>query len=520
LSVASLLWIGIPASAQSPTQQAQPTATRDNDTTVKELSSFDGFLDSHPEIAEHLRKDPSQVKNEEFLEQHPELRQYLRNHPGVQEEISENPRAFMHEERGFERQETRGELSRLDAFLDRHQEIAEQLRKNPSLVNDRQFLQQHPELQQFLQDHGNIAAELRRDPNVFMREEQRFDQREDGRDRDMTRGQLAGLDRFLDSHPEIAEQLQKNPALVNDKKFVHDHPALQSYLQQHPEVREEFRENPNAFMQQEQRFDQREEARDRDMTHGQLANMDRFLDSHPEIAEQLRKNPALVNDEKFVKDHPALQSYLQQHPGVREEFSENPNGVMQQEQRFDQREESRDRDMTRGQLAGMDRFLDSHPEVAEQLRKNPSLVNDKKFVDQHPALQSYLQQHPGVREEFRENPNAFMRQEQRFDRQEDYGRGAQGFDRDGSRSEAANFGQFLGIHANIAAQISKDPSLVNNKEFMESHPELRDYLKTHPAAQAQLQQNPQAFLQSAQQAGSKPVPKVPPVAQPMQKKQR
>jgi phage-related protein len=438
LSVASLLWIGIPASAQSPTQQAQPTATRDNDTTVKELSSFDGFLDNHSEIAEQLRKDPSQVKNEQFLEQHPELQQYLRNHPGVQEEISENPRAFMHEERGFERQETRGELSRLDAFLDHHPEIAEQLRKNPSLVNDRQFLQQHPELQRFLQDHGNIAAELRRDPNLFMREEQRFDQREDGRYRDMT--------------------------------------------------------------------------------HGQLASMDRFLDSHPEVAEQLRKDPALVNDKKFVDQHPALQSYLQQHPGVRAEFSENPNGVMQQEQHFDQRGDGRDRDLTRGQLASLDRFLDSHPEVAEQLRKNPSLVNDKKFVDQHPALQSYLQQHPGVREEFGENPNAFMRQEQHFDRQEDYGRGTQGFDRDGGlRSEAANFGQFLGVHANIAAQISKDPSLVNNKEFMESHPELRDYLKTHPAAQAQLQQNPQAFLQSAQQTGSKAVPKAPPVAQPLQK---
>src|SRR5580700_4493778 len=35
----------------------------------------------------------------------------------------------------------------------------------------------------------------------------------------------------------------------------------------------------------------------------------------------------------------------------------------------------RDDDATRRQLAGFDKFLDSHPEVAEQLRKNPSLVN-------------------------------------------------------------------------------------------------------------------------------------------------
>src|SRR5262249_39298066 len=82
--------------------------------------------------------------------------------------------------------------------------------------------------------------------------------------------------------------------------------------------------------------------------------------------------------------------------------------------------------------------------------------------------------------------------------------------------EAASFGQFLGVHANIAAQVSQDPTPLNNKEFMETHPELQDYLKSHPAAQAQLQQNPQAFLQSAQQA-TKPAPKSPSLPRPLQK---
>ena len=516
LSVASLFCIGSPANAQStPTQTAPAVAAPDNDTTTRELARFDDFMDAHPVIAEQLRKDPSQVKNQEFLEQNPALQQFLQQHPAVQGEISENPNAFMRQERTFDRQETRKELTNLDAFLDSHPEVAEQLRKNPALVNDRDFVRTHPALQEFLQTHGGAAQELRQNPNAFMQREQRFDQREDGqRDQDMTRGQMAGMDRFLDSHPEIAEQLRKNPALVNDKKFVQSHPALQSYLQQHPEAREGFRENSNAFTQQEQRFDQRRDGRDRDMTRGQMAGMDRFLDSHPEVAEQLRKNPSLVNDKKFVQSHPALQSYLQQHPEVREEFRENPNAFMQQEQRFDQRQDGRDRDMRGGQVAGMDRFLDSHPEVAEQLRKNPELVNDKKFVQSHPALQSYLQQHPGAREEFGENPNAFLRQEQRFDHQESF-RGAGGFDHE-ANGEAASFGEFLGVHANIAAQISKDPSLVNNKEYMENHPELQQYLKAHPAAQAQLQQNPQAFLQSAQQV-SKPAPKTPTVATPAQK---
>src|SRR5215475_6733306 len=69
-------------------------------------------------------------------------------------------------------------------------------------------------------------------------------------------------------------------------------------------------------------------APDHDTTRGELLSFDNFLDQHREIAEQLRKNPSLVNNEEFVKNHPALLTYLQDHPGVREEFTENPNGFM------------------------------------------------------------------------------------------------------------------------------------------------------------------------------------------------
>ncbi|MGA8538095.1 MAG: hypothetical protein WB566_01265, partial [Terriglobales bacterium] len=78
-----------------------------------------------------------------------------------------------------------------------------------------------------------------------------------------------------------------------------------------------------------------------------------------------------------------------------------------------------DDDVTRQEIASMDRFLDAHPEIAEQLRKDPSRIDSREFVDNHPALHEYLQQHPNVREEFKEHPDAFMRREERYDRQED-----------------------------------------------------------------------------------------------------
>ena len=252
-----------------------------------------------------------------------------------------------------------------------------------------------------------------------------------------------------------------------------------------------------------------------DTTRRELAEMDRFLDGHPEVAEQLRKDPSLINNQEFVEKHPELREFLQNHPGVREEFRENPNAFMRQENRYERHEgddhdrdrDRRDGDTTRRELASMDRFMDGHPEIAEQLRKNPSLVNNREFVENHPALQEYLQSHSEVREEFKENPNAFMRQENRYDRREDdrdRGHGIKTGDRNDrnrmgnpdGRGELTSFGQFLGGHSTVAEQLSKDPSLANNKEYLANHPELGEYLKAHPAVTQQLSENPQAVMSS------------------------
>ena len=152
-----------------------------------------------------------------------------------------------------------------------------------------------------------------------------------------------------------------------------------------------------------------------------------------------------------------------------------------------------DNDTTRQELANFDKFLDSHREIAEQLRKDPSLVDKQEFVKSHPALQSYLQEHPEVRAEIKENPNSFMQMEARYDHNEN------GMDRNRERRPFASFGGFLNSHANIAEQLSKDPSLVKNQEYMENHPELREYLNANPEVRQRLMANPQSFVRSTQQ---------------------
>jgi hypothetical protein len=397
---------------------------------------------------------------------------------------------------------TRRQLSAFDQFLDQHAELAGQLRSNPSLVNNEEFVENHPDLQRYLQQHPEVREEMNQNPNAVMHQEQRFDRREDRqgdrdgtRDRDTTRNELVNMDRFLDSHPEIAEQVRKNPSLVDNKDFVKSHPAFQEFLASHPNVRQELQGNPNAFMSREQGYDRREAMRGGDITRNELVNMDRFLDSHPEIAEQVRKNPSLVDNKDFVKSHPSLQEFLASHPNVRTEMQEDPNFFMSREQGSDRQQDMRDRDVTRGQLANTDKFLDSHPEIAEQLRKNPGLVNDKKFVNNHPQLQQFLADHPGVREEVAENPNAFMRQEQRFDAHESFGNRR---DHDVNRGELSSFHEFLEGHSTIATELSKNPSLAKNEEYLENHSALQTYLKSNPQVREELNENPRSFVKSAQ----------------------
>jgi len=176
-------------------------------------------------------------------------------------------------------------------------------------------------------------------------------------------------------------------------------------------------------------------------------------------------------------------------------------------------------DNGRGDIASFDQFLDSHREIAEQLRRQPSLADNKQFLKDHPALQSYLQRNPSVRERLEQNPNAFMGQEAywehsgddrtadldaRYDR--DRNNNAKGYDRnrhaDRDRDAQKHFGEFLGSHQDIAAQLSRNPSLCKDHAYLQNHPELQAYLNEHPEVRQPLTSYPDTFMKSTQQFNS------------------
>jgi hypothetical protein len=52
------------------------------------------------------------------------------------------------------------------------------------------------------------------------------------------------LDRFLDSHPEIENEVLGDPHRISDTGYVHDHPELEAFLDSHPLVKAD----PRAFI--------------------------------------------------------------------------------------------------------------------------------------------------------------------------------------------------------------------------------------------------------------------------------
>jgi hypothetical protein len=522
-ALAAFFWLGSPAiSYAAPAQNAakQNRPADDGDTTRQELARFDQFLDAHREIGEQVRRDPSLVDKDEFVKNHPALQTFLQEHPGVREELKENPNAFMHKEARYDRYEDsryREERIRFDQFLDSHREISEQLHRNPSLLNDKEYLKNHPELASYEKNHPEFQEQIRHDPYALMRAEDKDERRDSSRIRE----ERVHFDQFLDSHREISEQLHKNPSLLNDKDYLKNHPELQTYLKNHPGFQDQVRNDPYASMHAEDQDNGRgainrdndtrrnrdnDARRDDDRNKQDADNRNRDNDARrdddrnkQDADNRNRDNDARRDDDRNKQDadNRNRDNDARRDDDRNKQDADNRNRDNDARRDYDRNRQDadnhgRDNDGGHDELASFDRFLDGHREIAEQIRKNPSLANNDEFVKTHPALQSYLQQHPGVRTEISRNPNTFMQQEARYDKYE--GR---------MQTEAGEphkrFGEFLGGHSNIAGDLSKNPSLVKNDEYMANHPELKQYLGSHPDVQKGLMENPESFVKSSQQ---------------------
>ncbi len=242
------------------------------------------------------------------------------------------------------------EVTQFDQFLDSHREIGEQLRKDPSLIDNKEFVQKHPALQTYMNEHQGFREQIRENPDAFLRQNDRYDRQEGARDSSASpdkdsarrdrdddanrRRELARYDEFAKSHREIAEQLRRDPSLVDNREFVDKHPALQAFLQEQPEVREQMRENPNAFMRQEDSMYRQDNRRDNFNNREHVASFGEFLNGHSNVAREVSKDPSLVTRQEYLDNHQELREYLNSHPEVRDEMMANPHGFVKSAQEF------------------------------------------------------------------------------------------------------------------------------------------------------------------------------------------
>ncbi len=56
-------------------------------------------------------------------------------------------------------------------------------------------------------------------------------------------------------------------------------------------------------------------------------------------------------------------------------------------------------------------------EVAGELKKNPKLIDDPKYLAQHPKLAKYLEEHPGAKEKIKQDPVGFFQHLKEANRQ-------------------------------------------------------------------------------------------------------
>ena len=299
---------------------------------------------------------------------------------------------------------------------------------------------------------------------------------------------------YLDHHPKVAQQLSHNPGLVDNPQFLATHPGLDSYLATHPQVRTELQQHPERFMNAERRYEAHENENGSGFPNA--APVGRFdngyLDHHPEVAQQLSHNPGLVDNPQFLATHPGLDSYLATHPQVRTELQQHPERFMNAERRYEAHENENGSGFPNAAPVGRfdNGYLDHHPEVAQQLSHNPGLVDNPQFLATHPGLDSYLATHPQVRTELQRHPERFMNAERRYEAHEN--ENGPGF------PNAAPVGRFdngyLDHHPEVAQQLSHNPGMVDNPQFLATHPGLDSYLATHPQVRTELQQHPERFM--------------------------
>lgn len=135
---------------------------------------------------------------------------------------------------------------------------------------------------------------------------------------------------------------------------------------------------------------------------GEKDNIQDYLNNHPEQARQLHENPSLINDPNWLKQNPKVSNWLQKHPDMKERATTDPHN-------FINRSESGTLKADHAMLNKSGNYLNQHPEMKKELAANPKLIDDPKYLSEHPGLEKELKDHPEIRNEAMNHPDQFKK---------------------------------------------------------------------------------------------------------------
>lgn len=100
-----------------------------------------------------------------------------------------------------------------------------------------------------------------------------------------------------------------------------------------------------------------------------------WLQYYPGVARLLHQDPYQMYDPDWREQYPAFQQYINNNP----DWWNNMRSAA-----------------PRYYGDPFKRFLNNHPQIAQDLSRNPDLIYDRRYRAQHPALNQFLTSHPNV----------------------------------------------------------------------------------------------------------------------------
>jgi hypothetical protein len=126
---------------------------------------------------------------------------------------------------------------------------------------------------------------------------------------------LRELDRFLDHHPLIENDLRVRPSLLENAAYLGKNPALRQFVAANPDVGAALKSTPRHFLH-------RALLREANvpLKWSEVAQLDPFLNQFPAIEQQLVRNPALIRAAQFLEARPRLREFLEQNAALARGF--------------------------------------------------------------------------------------------------------------------------------------------------------------------------------------------------------